>query len=585
MPPRTHRCGFNTAVPSLDRDGSTNAPHAGANGLGARSPWVLVCLLAVAVWSQPARAWTRAYITSAKSHVQLLSPARVRVVLVLTLQVRGGWLTHLDIAGLDRSLLLDPLKPPWIEGAKGDKYRPLARLMRDGTLRLSFPNKRQAPWRGRYHVVVMYTSAIAGSVAGDHTRYEWTLPAWRGGLTDVRISVAAPAGSYAERYPEGHDQVSRRELPSLTLLSWRKVHLPRTLPWTVRFAVPSGGAVTGQVDQAGRPPPVALEVKAPAWWVSGLIALLTLLKLHTVRVVVLRRRLRRRPLLQLRSGRVRCFLAVTLAAASPAAFGFAPWAGVALLALCVALGLDRSFVRLPEAATASWRPLEAGDRNRVRAGRWLDVLGGAAWFDATTPLGAALLLLAMALTATLHASGHREAQWAALSWALATPLWLSATRKQLPPALADRVALLDRYAHSLPGQPRSAVEVSLEVLASELWRLGDARLALRMTPQAAAEARLHLCIQEHWRGGSYGLRACWVCDAGAGSTFAGSAFANALEAALPGGTWTRGQYVRPVLDGTAELDALKAALRQAASHPAKAPPTPTITSIVADAAA
>ena len=57
--------------------------------------------------SSPARAWTTAQIESAHARVEVDAEAVAEVTVLLQLQVRGGWLEGLELAGFDPDLQLN----------------------------------------------------------------------------------------------------------------------------------------------------------------------------------------------------------------------------------------------------------------------------------------------------------------------------------------------------------------------------------------------------------------------------------------------------------------------------------------------
>ena len=78
-----------------------------------------VLLATCAGWAAPVQAWTRASLQGASARLEVRrSTGRARVALELELRVLGGWLSKLELTGLDAELALwtRPPRPGRVRG-------------------------------------------------------------------------------------------------------------------------------------------------------------------------------------------------------------------------------------------------------------------------------------------------------------------------------------------------------------------------------------------------------------------------------------------------------------------------------------
>src|SRR5262245_44993663 len=146
--------------------------------------------------SLPARAWTEARIESAGAALELMPEGRAHVNLRVGLRVLGGWLSKLELDGLDAGLVLDPDQPPAVRTEDGERLLPEVRMHRDGRFVLSFPSRSGAPHRGRHELELHYVARLGSEPdRGGRRVLRWALPAFRADLRDVDVTVDAPAGT------------------------------------------------------------------------------------------------------------------------------------------------------------------------------------------------------------------------------------------------------------------------------------------------------------------------------------------------------------------------------------------------------
>jgi hypothetical protein len=406
--------------------------HAGravGNGLRAVLPGLALAVLCDAA---PARAWTEARVETASAGVDVIDEQRVRVSLELGVRVDGGWLTHLSLRGLSPSLTLDADKPPYVLCEDGHKVAPTVRRDASGELVLGFPDRSTAPRRGRHRLGLVYEATLAtAGASGSAPTAAFGLPAFLHDLREARIELHAPAGSAAA--PRRHDApgtLRTRVHRGHTTFALHAEHVPRGIPLELAFVRPELAARTL------RTAPIPTGTGAHGWLelaaLASCVLALGALKHGAARRLASEHGAHALPLLAL-PPRMRASLAFGLAAAFVAVYPRAAGLGVVLLALTVALWLDRGFARRPPRKATPWprgaaRLVALGRARRARAAR---LFGAGAWLDATTPAGSTLLACAAAV-----ALARGPDVWIEALLAVA-PLLLTATRLQLPPGRHD----------------------------------------------------------------------------------------------------------------------------------------------------
>lgn len=459
-----------------------------------------------------AQAWTDAQVHGADADVVMAADGRAEVTLTLLLRIRGGWLQGLEIAGLegDATLLEDPRMvsiPP--EGEAPERFHPRASVREPrgddpaARIQLSF-RRRESPRRGRYRIVVRYTTNLGERLMpredGDGWKGEWILPAWRSGLDGVTITLRLPPGARfdPDDAPRALVERERFDEGGMTVLRWDRAHLPRTTAWSLPFDLPEDAIAPALADRlrvgapeddgdAPRTEPAATPVtaeeapasEAPAAeapappWLAFALALAMLLTGTLFECEALRRRARPRPLV--RSLPLRALLMGALAAAD--ALLALPLGGRTLaLAAIVLVGWQRS------AEPAAPRP-----------GRWRPL-------TPSTPLAGGPALTTAALLAGLAFVGFGAAclgdparpSWAVI--ALVAPL-LHGGARRLPPSLAARRAALLELAAAIRAPLEASAALALVGHADEEG-IGDIRLRWSLANERPGVHRLDLVLTD-----------------------------------------------------------------------------------------
>jgi hypothetical protein len=402
-----------------------------------------------------ARAWTDARVETAGAHLDVLPGGRARVSLRLGVRVSGGWLSRLELAGLDPGLVLDRDKPPSLSSEDGQKLQPETRLERDGRLVITFPSRSRAPRRGRHSLVLTYLTSLVSEPSRDGQRtMRWALPAFRADLRDVEVSVNAPLG--AQPSAEGNDgatTISHWPRGERTVLRWQRAQLPRTLAFSAAFRVPASAAGRPAAAALAGQPERAPTFGGAAAWAAFALLMLVGAKCAAVGASCRHERVRALPLLGLR-GLPRALVASSLALAAAWLYGVQPLLGGATFAALSACALERSLLPVPAAQPRWTRARIALELTRLRRTRLRRLFGAAAWLDATTPLGLGSLTCCWALVLLRANLGAGIDVWLEALLA-ATPLWFSATRRALPPTTLERL-----YAQHARAESASAPETA-----------------------------------------------------------------------------------------------------------------------------
>jgi hypothetical protein len=490
----------------------------------------LLCVAALAQGNR-ARAWTKARVQGADAEIELHADGRADVLLRVELKVLGGYLSELAVDGLDPDLELDPQRPPRLTSEQGRLYLPQVKSKPGEPLLLFFPGRRAAPWRGEYLVELFYRTRLvprASRDAGrDALRVSWTLPAWEVGLENVQIEVKAPPGTRPVAVPEERAhaiEVDFQDGLKTTSIKWRRIRLPQTESWTVAFDVPrrrlaAALAPSTAVDRAEDHP--CGEPDRAGFWLAGCIGLLALLKRRLVERACARSSARPVALVPFASRAVRRAAMVSLAIAAGLLFPEHGSLSLGLMCALVCLALNRSFSVDPLPDTGAWGAARKAERAAAARDRLYAWFGASSWMDATTPLGGALLAGAyLLLGLMLWQRGGAESRLWALGTLLATPLFVTGTRLQLPPSAVEALPMLKKAARRLGMnrwlKPNGYVEP----------------VVFRGGPAAVPEARLRL----HAAGWLQGLRLPHARRAGVALlavAVSGSEADSALADALP----------------------------------------------------
>ncbi|MBX3248252.1 MAG: hypothetical protein KF901_13820 [Myxococcales bacterium] len=569
--------------PSDDPPVRTGRSVRGRGGL-----WVSLVMLSASLPSV-ALAWTDTHVQTASASLRVHEDASVDVALVVRVQVRGGWLESLEIAGLDPGLTVAEGSID-VRSDEGERFPARASATDDGRVTITFP-RRAGPRRGHHTLALRYRASLASRISDaqdDHVRVSWTFPGWQSGLDGVSIAIDAPRGA---RFVDEDDLLvtlarEREVRGERAILRWRRAHLPRTLAWELSFEVPraemtltasergtdgrdlarelagersGGGAplnddvndhVHDEVDRGAVAPATrSAGSTIEAFTGPALVGLLCLVALLLFAREARSRGARPRGWLPgpttLRAG------IIVFAAAGAALFdGPSAWA---LLALAPLATLQRSALATT-ARLGVWQRARAADlqiARRAGGTRALDLV------DATRPLG--LLVLAVVWGVATRAPGVE------LAHLLLGTLAFFASRRRLPAPPYERLGALLRYAGTL--QLPEGVAVALVVHRDTQGRAQDARLRLVTTHRPSGTLRLDVVIADEEGGG--GLVAI---PRGLVVTREASAAEERVNEAHPGLVARRGPGGR--LARLVELDALFAVARTLdAPEALEAPPT------------
>ncbi len=375
----------------------------------------LHALVLVVVLATPgtALAWTDAHIDGVRAKVEVDPNGKAEVTLNLSIDVRRGWLTALELRGLAPDLELSQ-RYMVLRSEDGERYHPEVEVGPEGGIILAFERK-DAPRRGQYRTTIRYRTDLARSPStelGDRwARVSWSLPAWEAGLTDIVVEIRAPKGSRPVPIDQGAGvRVTQTERGDKTIIRWKRVQLPRMTPWLVTFDLPASNWVTPTIRKSATvtAEPMAIEPIDPpeptepvrGWLLSALLALCCLLKRQTGRL---------RPWLPASPGVAFAGLAALVTITE------APWVWLSWLGM-VAISLKRPQGATLTAPLGQWRSVGAKrlGRRKIREGDWL---------DATTPTGL-LALFSIGLVVVLSF----DQETAATALVFFVPVFLCGTR-------------------------------------------------------------------------------------------------------------------------------------------------------------
>jgi hypothetical protein len=469
----------------------------------------LAGLAALALWllsASTAAAWTRTTVESVRAHLDVDGRGAALVLLEVDLRVRGGWLSHFELAELGEGVVLDADKPPWLVGEDGRKYVPDARVRSDGRVEISFPRRSRAPWRGRYTLGVLYHVPLQADPEAGTVR--WTLPAWHVDLQNVVVKIEGAAGLELIDAGAENVDVHERTTGRRGQLKLTRAQLPRTLGWELEVAVPGSGpgSAQGQTPDATRS---GAPFSGAHLLACVVLAVLAWLKRGLARLEARARGAVALPLLPL--GRPELAAALILGTGIAAGWLHAshPQPALGLLILTAAMGLTRGARRAAMRPGTTRRAVAALDVQRARRQRLHTLLGPRAWLDATTPPGALLLLTSGGLV-LLWTRAQVDPIWLEC-WLAALPLYLNATRWQMPRSDGETLLQLGRLQEPLRRVLRAHDgRLDVEVDASG----AQPQLVVRLAAPVEGLRGLRLAQgfgQGHGRGA---LVWCAVCEVG-----------------------------------------------------------------------
>jgi hypothetical protein len=548
-----------------------------------------------ALWPGEARAWTEAEVRTVAAHVSIRPDGGAHVALELTVRVRRGWLEGLEVTGLDPHLVPDPARPPrWRPVIDPDGDAPPeadaepADLepdlhVRGGGVQFRFP-RRRAPRRGTYRATFDYFTTVQHRrVGADQVRLTWTLPAWRAGLDDVRVTLDAPPGARsadADQDTPSNISVTHAEQGGQSRITFHRAHLPRTLAWPLAIDVPIDAvdaSLLPEPDGGPAPsspaPPGDDGSQTPTWpWPAALLlGLLAIGKIHGHRREGASRGLRSRGLVPL-PWWARAMACAAAAVGGTLLYGMSPSLGLPLLATIPVLTWARVPVALPPARLGAYRPLHPTDR-RWAAGRrrraWAAPL---ALMDLGSPAGLGLLAAAAVGAGAATVAWTSPAPWAWLhGLAVLIPLGLAASPRTLPLRPEARLHLLERLARHLRGDPSGHAPYALRPWIHEdaagAWQ--DVRLRVEVPRPAAGLVHLDLAVGYQPERGE--LRPEPVLLAVAHQRSAADAQLEAAPVRPSARLDTPGRRVVRVLPLGADPDGVVSAAARAVSGPLAAP--------------
>ena len=520
--------------------------------MARRAPSVL--FLFALVWAAPirARAWTEAQVTSVAARVELASDATAHVRLDLKIAVHGGFLTELELAGLDPGLELDPSVPVVLTAVESGEQRiPSVEVRRDGRVTFRF-RTREAPRRGQYTVSLAYMTSLAERgvtmlESGD-VRFTWTLPGWRSGLDAVRIHVVAPRGAAPHTSTHWDDRtitVARRDLGDRVEIDLERAHLPRTVPLVVAIDIPrTSVAASLRTSVTARAAPRLDPTRAPnraktPFIIAALAVLLALAKKAAITRLAKRHDATSQPLVPLAS-RTAHTLLVLAAGALAASFPFtSPIAGFAGFVALIALTIERAPRATPRGRMGGFRPATRHDAKRARLDALREHLSPLALLDPLTPIGLAIAASTLAALAVMHVREPLDASDAAFTaWhalVLVGCQWLTTGTRLLPSTPSRRLAQLTALAKRFRTSDADDAPFALRLVVhtDAQGTLTDARIRIASTNRAPGLVRLDIAIADRPTLAGHIPVPVWLVV-----TRADTQADALLEAALPSGTKT-----------------------------------------------
>ena len=393
---------------------------------------LVLVFIAVVGQAEPARAWTRTVVHSARATVEIEREATLYILLRLDVEVHAGWLHELELVDLGADVELDRYRPPYFRSEEGEVFRPEAERLEDGRIRLSF-TRREAPRRGEYKVYIRYRSkAEVGAVEVDgerRARVVWSVPSWETGLHDVSVEFRAPKGT---RVPEDLMDtgpgvgVEVSAGPRRTIVRWRRIHLPRLTAWPLGLDLPEGWITVPDAEATKPAPdgfrPLPTEQKRPIAWLVLAIAVLAVVKRRAIELRFGRKKLwLRAPWTVVITSVIALIAAAQLLAPTEVAWG--------LPLLLLAIHRRSREPAHPEGRAWSRVALETGTTELE-----LHPL------DGTTAIGATVLL---AIFVGFFAAGEPS------SALLVLPFFFTGTRLHLGPSKQEARRMLASFASSL----------------------------------------------------------------------------------------------------------------------------------------
>ncbi len=468
---------------------------------GHRYAAVLAGCIVVCSDFSTAHAWTEAAVHEVSAHLDMRSSERVSVELRLRILVQRGWVEGFDIDGLGEHVQLDPERPATMTAADGSEHHPLVNTGR-GRLRLSF-SRHDTPTRGQYEAKIFYSEMLHVTEEQPHSdrlRVSWSLPPWQNGLDNVSIEIIAQAGAQAVDPDTNQGHVTADTMDRGTLIRFRRIHLPRTLPWRVLVDLPrpessERAPKTRAADLVAKPSPRISSEPFRAygpWWVVLLLGAIILAKEWLFERACREQNLRRRPWFG--NSLLRYVLVVSACTGVVGTGSKAWWIPVAAWFSLLLLSGERCPLRSdPRDAPISRTAMNADfvRARRLRRQAWrapLSVL------DASSRGGIAVLTAIVVLCTLLNAFSFSEPfVWCsgALAAVLFGPIMLTRTPHFLPSTPEQRLLILRSSMKQSRAAPHFAFDFRTDI--DEAGRLTDAHVDVYEGSSSAHYARVRYC--------------------------------------------------------------------------------------------
>lgn len=359
-----------------------------------------------------AEAWTETYIESAGALIDATGEGDARVTLHVDLRIRGGWLTGLELTGLDPELRLAEGARAVLIGEDGRRYFPSVEISGGGVVWLRF-QRSNAPRRGRYRAELHYESPLASPRVIDGRRaLEYTLPAFLDDLEGAELRFIAPNEASLPRDFDPRSIIRHQveERGSDKIFTFRRINLPRERSFTVRLDLPSErppleivegrsfGSISDGFTTAHRLPSageIALPLLMAAWAIAARAA---------YRRAAVRRGAKPKSVPGIQHPLAHAALSTLLALLAIILFPRAELAAFSALALLLALSLERTPTLLSPPAPGEFSMVSAKHLREahaaVRALRFEPIR----FLDPLSPIGALITLSAIAAIVALELS-------------------------------------------------------------------------------------------------------------------------------------------------------------------------------------
>lgn len=471
------------------------------------------------------RAWANAQVTTATARVEVRADGETRVRYELTVHVLGGWLSELEVAGLDRSLVAEGATPPTFSRADGDAIPFRFEVDAAGKVAYRF-ERSKAPRAGDYVATFEYQTSIAeggiAAAANERARYEWTFPAWAAGLDAVSLVLRAPA--FAQAVLSDDDvasgvNVEVADVDGAVEFTFHRVHLPRSIAWPVSFSLP-----VASVPLELRPQPVAVVRQAvvatsrdgrpqpTTRWVALAFVVVGIAKRWTFAVAARARGASTRPLVPIQNTWVVSVCIVGLGAAAAQVWARLPEAAFGLLSGIMLLAIQLPARRLRTSRLGGFHPVTTAD---LRAARWSKaraVFAPSAWTDATRPVGFLSMVAVIGVLAWAHAREPVDSVDAVFgvkhALGLLALVFVASGESMIHMSTEARLASLARLARSLrvPAAHGDVFAFRLVLHRDTHDVAQDARLRLVSEHRAPGLVRLDVALVEHATLGGYVAR-------------------------------------------------------------------------------